>query len=338
MMKTLALLVATALAGLALFALYRNSERNANGGRADATLTGTVEAREVDVAPEIAGRIVKLAVDEGQRVKKGDELVTLDDELIRLRIARLEATLATVKAEVENLKAPSRWSTIKQQQSKMQEAAVALDEAKAAFQRATSMHQRGATSQVEVVSADYAVRSASQRLETERNGLRAAESGARPTEIQAAEARVAEQEREIDLAKLDLKRTHITAPMDGLVVRRHYDVGELVSPGTPIFTVLNTASMWIELAADERVHGGIAVGQPAEIRPEAFPGQRITGHVTFVADRHSFTPKAAQTRDDRAMLTFRVKVGVDEGQELIKPGMYVDVTLQPPQPPRPPQQ
>ncbi len=330
MMKVLSLIVATALAGLAVLALYHKGLGSATTASfSDPALTGTIEAREIEVAPEVSARIVAIGVEEGQTVKKGDVIATLDDELFQLRVARLQAALTTARADIASLRAPSRWATIREQQSKIDEAQLAVQENEAALERATGLSEKGAGAQIDVVNAQYAARAAEHRLETAKSGLQVLQTGARQADIDAAEARAAEQEREVELAQLDVKRTKILAPADGVVLRRHYEVGEMVTPGTPIITLLNTQSMWVELAADERMQGSIELGQEADLRPEAMPSQHFKGHVSFVADRHSFTPKTAQTHEDRAMLTFRVKVKIDEPPPYLKPGMFVDVWVLP---------
>jgi HlyD family secretion protein len=322
-------LVSLAVRPAGLAVLGGSAASPAGEGAASRTLLGTIEAREVDVAPEIGGRLVQVAVQEGQPVKKGDLLATLDDEEVKLQIARLEARLAAARASIVDLQAPARDSAISQQRSRTREAQVALDEASAQLARATSLRSQGAGSAVDVDQAEFAVRAARQRVETERKAMAALQSGARPTEVITAEAHAEEQAREVDLAKLTLRRTRLLAPMDGVVLQRHRDAGEMVAAATPIVTLINTGDMWVELLADPRIHADVRVGQPAEVRAEASPGTPVAGRVSFVADRHSFAPRAAQTRDDRALLTFRVKVQIEEPSPLLKPGMFAEVVLKP---------
>jgi HlyD family secretion protein len=334
MFKAVAIFLATSLVGVASLSLFKGSDvaslasLGAIGAPKPAgAVTGTVEAREVSLAPEISGRITGLPFEEGQKVKAGDVIATLDDEEIRLRIARLEARLTAARAEVSSLAAPAATPAIAQQRSRVHEAEVALAEAMSASTRAQDLRTHGATSQADVDNTAFKVRAAEQRLETERRAVRTLEAGGRPVDVQVAEAKAEEQAREIDLARLDEKRSKLLAPMGGVILRRHREVGELVTPGTPVLTLIDSDHLWVELSVDERLHGALVVGQKVELRAEALPGQSLTGRVSFVADRFAFTPKDAQTREDRALLTYRVKVAVDNPPAALKPGMFVDAVL-----------
>jgi HlyD family secretion protein len=324
--KPLLLSVAAAVAGATALALFaRPGARGAAAGGEALVVTGTVEAREVDVANEVGGRIVSLEADEGAAVRRGDLLAVLDDAEPKLRVERLEARARAAEAELADLRSLPRREDVARERSRVGEAEVALDAARATLARARLAKELVAKEQLDDRASAH--RAAAQALETARCSLAALEAGARPAQLAAAESHAAEAARDLDLARLDLARTRVTAPIGGTVLRRNFEVGEHAPAGSPLFTIVDLSDQWVELAADERLHGRIVLGARAEVRPEAAGGAALAGRVTFVADRHAFTPRDAQTRDERSRLCYRVKVKVESPPAWLKPGMFADVAF-----------
>jgi HlyD family secretion protein len=321
-MRNLLLAVAV-VAGVAALVLLRGGARPLG----PPVLTGSVEARETDISCQIGGRIVELHADEGRQVKKGDVLALLDDEEIRLKIARLEARIDTARAERVDLKAHPRDAELALQRSKIDEARAAATAARIHVERARGLASHAAGTKAELEDAQSTLSSAEERVQTETSALELLRAAPRRTVLDAQDARIIELMRELDLLKLELKRTRVEAPVDGVVLRRHFELGETVPAGSALVTLLDPLEMWVELAADERLHGHLTLGQAATVRAEANAADAVAGRVSFIADRHSFTPRDVQTGDERAKLTFRVKVALPSPPAWIKPGMFVDVTF-----------
>jgi HlyD family secretion protein len=288
-------------------------------------LTGTVEAPEIDVAAEVGGRIVELHVEEGARVHKGEALALLDSTQVRLRLEGAQARLTAAQAELADLRSFPRKEDLELQQSKTTEAEVQLKNARAQLAREQRLYAAKSLPQAQLEDKVAEVHLAEQRLETARKELVAVSVGARPAQVSAAAARVEESSREVELARLELSRSEIAAPVDGVCLRRNFEQGETIQKDNALVTLIDPARLWIELAADERLHGRIVLGQPVEIRPEGGGGERLSGRVSYVADRYSFTPRNVQTRDERSKLSYRIKVQVENPPPSLKPGMFADV-------------
>jgi HlyD family secretion protein len=316
------ILLALAVLGVAAFVWIQSNPRSF-GPRA---LTGSVEAREADISCQIGGRIVELHAEEGSHVKKGDVLALLDDEEIRLKIARLEAHIDIARAERVDLKAHPRDAELELQRSKIEEARAASDKANAQLERARVLARSSAGTKAELEDAQLAVASAGERVHTEKNALELLRAAPRRSVLDAQDARIIELQRELDLLKLELKRTRVEAPIEGVVLRRNFELGETVPAGGALVTLLDTREMWVELAADEKLQGHLTLAQPATVRAEAVD-QTVAGKISYLADRHSFTPRDVQTGDERSKLTFRVKVAIESPPPWLKPGMFVDVTF-----------
>jgi HlyD family secretion protein len=105
------------------------------------------------------------------------------------------------------------------------------------------------------------------------------------------------------------------------------------APRAPLLTLIDPAHLRVELSADERLHAGVALGQRAVVVAESAPGAPMAGIVSFVAERHGFTPRNVQSRDERSRVSYRVQVRVDSPPPFLKPGMFVEVTFPEAQPP-----
>jgi HlyD family secretion protein len=325
-MKSVLLVLVALAAGATAIVMFNGSATGTRDAEA-ISLTGTVEAREIEIAADVPGRLVALNAEEGQHLKKGDLLAAVDDAEARLEVQRLQARMAIAQAELDDLRAKPRSAELKLQRSKILEAEVQREREQTALERQKTLQAKNASPAAEVDSATFSLRSASQRLETENRALHLLSAAPRKSTVEVARARLGELESELALAKLEVERTRVVAPVDGVVLSRNYQLGERVEKGAPLVTLIDLDEMWVELAVDETVHGRLSLGQSVQVRLEAAPQLAVAGRISYIADRHSFTPRNIETRAERAMLTFRVKVAIDHPPPLLKPGMFADVIV-----------
>lgn len=293
--------------------------------------SGTVEAREVVLASQEGGRLVTVAVEEGQRVAAGELLFTLDDADLRLEVAALEARRATALAEVAALEAGPRRPAVRGQRSRVKEARVAVAQAARDVERASALREHNAGTPAEVDAAVLALRSLEQRLETERQQMALVEAGAPEPEIAVGKRRADELEPALQRARLRLSRARVVAPFAGVITRRIAEPGELVPAGGPVVALLDRDHLWVELNVDARAHARLQAGEDVVVRAEADAALApFAGRVSYVGDRHAFSPRGAETRDDRALLSYRVKVTLPGPPPAVKPGMFVTVEARAP--------
>jgi HlyD family secretion protein len=124
-----------------------------------------------------------------------------------------------------------------------------------------------------------------------------------------------------------LADTRLVAPVDGTVMSRLAEPGELVPPGRPIVTLVDLGALYARVYVPEREIAKIRLGNPARVYADAFPDRPFAGKVVEVAERAEFTPKEAHVKDEREKLVFGVKVSIDNPQGHLKPGMPVDVQI-----------
>ena len=129
------------------------------------------------------------------------------------------------------------------------------------------------------------------------------------------------------LLELQLDRLTLRSPIDGVVMKRLARAGEVVAPGAPIMTVARLDELTLTVYVPEADLGRVSIGQPVEVRADAFPGRAFAGQVQTIAARAEFTPRNVQTGRDRRKLVFAVKVRLPNRGGELKPGLPVDVSF-----------
>jgi len=146
-------------------------------------------------------------------------------------------------------------------------------------------------------------------------------------QFEAAESLWKSAGAEYGRAKTMKNEAEIRSPWDGIVLQRHVEKGELVSPNTPAFTVgdLRTVKVRIYVAMPDL--GKIKLNGPAQIMTDSFKGRAYAGKITHIADEAEFTPKNVQTKDERVKQVFAVEITADNPSTELKPGMQCDVVI-----------
>lgn len=258
-------------------------------------VAGTIEIREVRIAPLTAGRLVRLLKDEGDSVRAGDTVAILEQpglgELIAQRRAQARGT-SLRSAEI---------------------AAAQADSERAA--RDLARGDRLRTDQVISAQQYDALRAAAASAAARLQAVRAA-----PLEAEAAAAALAG-------AQAVAGQLVLTSPAAGVVLVRYAEPGEAVGIGTPVLGIGLVRQPWIRAYVGEPYIARVALGQTVRVHVDGYPDTSFTGRVSDVAPRAEFTPRAALTERERADLVFPIKVAIDDAQGRLKAGMPVDLYI-----------
>jgi HlyD family secretion protein len=253
----------------------------------------------VNITAETSGRVVDLAVNEGQRVSKGQFLLQIDPRSLRTRVDSGTASLTAAEASLE------------QQRQAIQTARVQLDQA-----------QRTLARQRELWSQQLTTREALERAEID---VRAAESSLKERErqVNAQEARIAQERAGLESARYDLSKVRIESPIDGIVTRRNIQEGETAvigtmnNAGTILLTLADMGVIQAEVEVDETNVPYVAVGQPAKITIDALPDRVFTGRVTEIGNSPIQT---TATSGSRQATNFKVVVVLEDTIPEVRPG------------------
>ena len=302
-------------------------------------VSGHVEATDVQVSPEVGGRVVELRGGEGDRVARGDLIARLDTSDTALQLQRARADRDSAAAQLRLLEAGARTEDVRQAEA---QAAAArsdvasidadLNAAELDLQRYESLLQANAGSQKQRDDAKARVDAARARQQAAADRVRAADqtvarlrAGARRQEIDAARARVAATEAQIAMLEKNLRDADVMAPVGGTVTQKLHDVGELLAPRTPIVVITDLDHAWANLFVPEPMVPRLKMGAAARVLTDA--GQSVAGTITFISPKAEFTPRNVQTAEERSKLVYRIKVTVDNRSGVLKPGMPVDAEI-----------
>lgn len=179
------------------------------------------------------------------------------------------------------------------------------------------------TRQEEIAAAQAMLEKAQQQLSLRETGYRAEEIAEAKAALEAAEAAVAviaDQEAELK----------VVSPLDGTIEALDLQPGDLVSPNAPIISIMDTNNLWVRAYVPENSLW-ISVGQEVRVTVDSYEDRTFKGHISFIARQAEFTPGNVQTPEERSKQVFRIKVTLDDGIDILRPGMAADVWLEPPE-------
>ena len=408
------------------------------------TASGTVEAVEVVIAPEIGGRVVEILADEGDQVSAGDVLVRFNDAMLSAQLAQTEAAFkqaqanynliaagyspekrqaAIAAAEMEvvnaqqaldalydnldaaradalqnianardavrdtqrrydNYQKSSPITDVEQAEANLALARDKLDKAIDDYEpyadkpetdltRANYLSRKAQAQEeyddavrllnnltgtadeidVEQAAADLqaaqaalanaeryyeemadgphpdVLAQAEARLSNTQAQLALAESGASIEELAVAQAAVESAQATVNVTLAQLEKLTLTAPVDGKVLYRAVEPGEVVQPGVPLLTLARLEDLSITVYVPEDRYGEVSLGDEVAVTVDSFPGITFSAIVTRIADEAEFTPRNVQTAEGRRSTVFAVELSVSDPDGKLKPGMPADVAF-----------
>ncbi|MEK6530577.1 MAG: HlyD family efflux transporter periplasmic adaptor subunit [candidate division NC10 bacterium] len=204
-----------------------------------------------------------------------------------------------------------------------------VDRARQAYEVAVAQ-ERSARANLQMVEAGPRrdqIEAARAQLKAARDHLDLLLAGARPFQVEAARGQVSQARAALDLAGSRLREAAIVSPINGVVLRKNLEAGEMANPGVSILTLVDPTDLWLRAYVPETDIGRIKVGMAARITIDAYKDRTFSGKITEIASEAEFTPKNVQTKKERVNLVFRIKIAVDNPQGFLKPGMPADADI-----------
>jgi len=439
--KIIPVILVVVLAGAAWW--YFRSERvQTNTDKISAS--GTIEATQVTLAPEMGGKVVEILANKGDVVQSGQVLVRFEDTLLQAQLGQAQATLAQTQANydlvaaglppeqrevaivaaklelikaqqaldelyektelmaaqayqavvedeqavedaqeyLDNLHSPAPQIHIDQAKATVLLSKIRLDDAledykpyenkpennkiRAAlfseFVEAETIYDGavrrlnnllGKTAELDIAEAqadlelakanmDDAEREYAQvkdrpdpddlilaetRLAMAKAHLAAAQADPSPELLAAAQAQVDVAQTALEVIQAQIDKLELVVPIDGIVLSRSVEPGEVVLPGAPVTTLARLDDLTITVYVSEDRYGTINLGQTTQMTVDSFPGETFVATVVRIADQAEFTPRNVQTEEGRRTTVFAVELSVENPQGKLKPGMPADVVF-----------
>ena len=254
--------------------------------------------RLVNVSAETSGRVVDLAVNEGDRIAKGQFLLQIDPRNLRTRVDSGTASLQGAEASLDQMRQSVETSRVQLEQV-----------------RQNLKRQQGLWAQ------ELTTREA---LERAQNDVKAAESGLaeREKQLKTQDMRIAQERSTLESARYDLTKVRMESPIDGIVTRRNIQQGETAvigtmnNAGTVLLTLADMSVIQAEVEVDETNIPNVQLGQLAKITIDAIPDRTFKGHVAEIGNSPIQTTGATGTQ----ATNFKVVVVLDESVPDVRPG------------------
>jgi HlyD family secretion protein len=298
---------------------------SACGNGDDATFQGYVEGDFVDVAPEIGGRIVTLAVTRGDDVAAGDLLFAIDDTEALAAVAQAEAEMARAEAQLENLQQGQRPPEIAVIEAQIAEAEAALDKARRDFERQQALFDRNVASEAQLDQAREAITIAEARVTSAKRQRDVATMPARTPEIDAGERAVDASRAALHQAQTRASKYAVAAPVAGRIEDTYYEAGEVGSAGAAVLSLLPAEKRKVIFFVPEAARPALAVGGSVAVTCDGC-AENLVGEVTFLGREAEFTPPIIFSRENRGKLMFRAEARLSGEAMKLPLGQPVDVT------------
>lgn len=225
--------------------------------------------------------------DRAQTLYKNDDISTSQFDQFRTRFESADANLKQTKEHAGLVQAGPRAETIESASAQVERAQASL-----------KMGQANA-------------------IETKR----------REQDIVARQGDIERAKSQIALIDSELADTIAVSPINGIVLVKAADPGEILAPGTSVVTVGDIEHPWLRAYIREQDLGRVKLGAKAKVTTDSFPGKVYDGHITFISSEAEFTPKQIQTSEERVKLVYRVKIEIDNSRHELKSNMPADAEI-----------
>jgi HlyD family secretion protein len=263
-----------------------------------------------------------------------------------------EALLRQAKANLDQLLEGSRAQEIREAGAAVNQAQSQYALAQEEWQRAQVLYSNDdiSTSQYDQYRSRFtqtqaALQQAEQRLSLVQEGPRKEDIEAARARVEQAEASVQQaeasrleikrKEQEVDTRRAQIAQARaqvgvidaiiadgtVTAPLDGIILEKSAEIGEVVAAGTTIATLGNINKPWLRGYIREQDHGRVKLGMKVRITTDSFPDKVYEGRLSYIASEAEFTPKQIQTPEERVKLVYRIKIEADNPQQELKLNM-----------------
>jgi HlyD family secretion protein len=251
--------------------------------------SGIVEVEEVAISSKVGGQILELRTDEGSKVKVGDTLIILDHKELAA-----QEEMATAGLTVAN-------QTLIGVQAQRQNLETNLE-------RSRKLHASN-----NISDADW------ENIQTQYELIKA--------NLEKAIAGVKSAQSQLELASTQLSNAHIVSPIDGVVLSKNFEKGELIFPGAQLIKIGDLKRAWLKIYVPEKEVGRLKLGAKVAVYVDAYPKQKFEGEVTWISSEAEFTPKNIQVKEERSQLVFALKISISNQDEKVMPGMPADAKI-----------
>jgi HlyD family secretion protein len=315
----LATLIVVAIVGLSLWYLAQPQPL---------LVQGEADATRIDIAARVDGRVAKRPVERGDNVAAGQVLYEIDNPELLTKLHEAEAGLAVASANLANIEVGTRAEDIAQRKAAQESAAAQLTLAQQTYARIKQLADSGNAPLQQLDQATDSLKTAQSAVEQAKFAYDEAVAGPTKEQRDIARANVAEAQASVNSIRAQVDELVVKAPIAAQVYQIGAELGEYVSPGVPLLTLVDLNDVWLRFDLREDLVKRIKVGKKVTMRAPALGDQPIVAEIKFIAPKGEYAGwRATRATGDFDLRTFAVRAYPTPPIPGLRPGMSVYVTV-----------
>ncbi len=292
----------------------------------DIQASGTIEATTVDLNSPVAGVVKSIAAQEGDELQEGQIAAEISRSDLLAQRERDAMALMKAEAQLADLRSGFREQEIAEAQANLAVAEATARKSADDLQSREALFAEGGISREELTRYQLIAEVDQNKLKAAEAKLSMLKSGNRPEVIIAAEAEVERSRAVLKATEAVIADLKIKSPLTGTVIQKNYEPGEYILPGASVLTVADLKNLWIKVFIPTDDLPAVKLNQKVKFTVSGV-SRTFTGTVSEIASKGEFTPRTIQTKKERTNVVFGVKIRINDGDGVLKPGMPADVTF-----------
>lgn len=288
------------------------------------TFSGQIESKDSFIGSKIGGRVAKILKHEGDSIRVGEVIVTLENEEYFLKVELLKARYEQASLNLSKMKSGYQKEDIAVVRADFDTKKAAFENAQRNYERQQKLlKDKATTPQNEEEARSIFLQTKAQKDATQKR-LELYTNGYRIEDVMMAEEALKEAKANLDLAHLDMNESKIISLSEGRIEKIAVQEGDLISKNQAIVQIVKADEKYAKFFVPETVLHTITLGQKVTIRIDG--SEKVyTGEIFFIAQNAEFTPKNISTKDERQNLLFAIKAKIND--DSLKRGMFIEVSL-----------
>ncbi|HYM29000.1 MAG TPA: efflux RND transporter periplasmic adaptor subunit [Steroidobacteraceae bacterium] len=301
--------------------------RGAQDPYAAFSLSGNVDVHQVELAFRVTGRVAELRAQEGDRVRAGETLGTLDAVPFQTDVDSARADVQQAQAQLDKTQRGFRVEEIAVARASVAQRNADLENARVTLERLQALLPSGLATHQQIDDARARQHMSEAQLAAAREQLTLELRGSRTEDIEAQQAVLAAAQARLQKAQTALADATLQAPSAGIISVRAREPGAIVQAGQTVYTLTLNDPVWIRAYVSQPRLGRIKPGMAVNVSTDSMPGKQYRGTVGFISPDAEFTPKTVQTEQVRDDLVYRIRVIATDPDDVFRQGMPVTVLV-----------
>jgi len=287
---------------------------------------GTIEATQVELRSKVAGTLQGLTIAPGNPVQENQLVANIIRNDLAAQKERDALTVAKAQVQLDDLTSGAREQEIREAEIAVDRAQINYDQAAKDYNRASVLFKQSVIPEADMEKVETAFKQSQNSLESAMVRLNLLQAGSRTDQIEAARIELERSVAVLKAAEALSEDTKIICPIEGTVLTRNFENGEVIQAGASVASIANLNDMWIKVYIPTDDLPKIKLGKQVKFTVSG-SDEEYSGIIEEIASSGEFTPKVIQTKKERTNIVYAVKIKINNENNILKPGMPADVVL-----------